>query len=115
MTTETITRADPTPGPWAIGELSDGESTHVCIAPADKLSAGGKGPAVCLISGVSRFTEEDAANALLIAAAPDLLAQLKALRDEYTRVVNLSDYCAHDWDGMYAVDAAVNKAEGRKD
>lgn len=68
-----------TPGPWAIGELSDGESTHVCIAPESKLKSGGKGPAVCLISGVETFEATDAANALLIAAAPDLLSALKAV------------------------------------
>jgi hypothetical protein len=47
----------------------------------------------------------------LLASAPYLLRELKALRDEYTRLANTVDACAHDWDGMYFVDDAIAKAE----
>jgi len=62
-----------TPGPWKIGELAFEGSTHVCIAQAEAIDRGGVSESVCLISGVSTFTSQDAANAHLISAAPELL------------------------------------------
>jgi hypothetical protein len=98
-----------TPGPWSISpdmyhddELSvvGGESGDAVIATVWPM-------------GDDEFgMEQQAANRLLVTAAPDLLREIKHLRDEYTRFVNLHDLTAHDWNGMYEVDEAIRKAEG---
>lgn len=48
----------------------------------------------------------------VMAAAPDLLAVCKIMRDRLTELANEKDYCWNDWPDSYAVDAAIAKAEG---
>ena len=54
---------------------------------------------------------EAVAEARRFAAAPDLLAACEAMRTRLTQLANVEDCCWHDWDGSYAVDAALAKAK----
>jgi hypothetical protein len=89
--------SEHTPGPWTPVEC-DGNADDIAIAADD-------GGYVCY----SVATEADA---LLIAAAPDLLAALKELIDQ------LEGIGIPDWHGAEGLSldqarAAINKAEGR--
>lgn len=73
MATETTTKVGHTPGPWHVGGTSD----DVWVQTAD--------PDANVICDIIRrspeqLTEEDVANANVLAAAPDLLAALKAVQ-----------------------------------
>lgn len=94
-----------TPGPWYAVQFEK-NARYQIVNQAARLSQSGarfiaelRGP---LWPGVPQGPEIDA-NANLIAAAPDLLAALKA-------VVELSDRKHDAWD---AAKAAIAKAEGR--
>ena len=75
---------------------------------------GGNGETVCddgsACGEYNREIDPDGPNARLIAAAPDLLEALKALRDK------VADYELGHMDDpeMLAADAAIAKAEGRE-
>ena len=95
-----------TPGPWDRGPYV-GDNIHV-ITTTEHPWVGrivAKVPALNIVDGE--------ANARLIAAAPDLLAAIKALMAEVERRDNPSDEgCSSDCDQMDAAKAAVAKAEG---
>lgn len=87
-----------TSGPWTLSEWGG----HYDI-----------GPGVMKVAEIPRSLPEAGANARLIAAAPDLLALLRELRDEW-----FEPHYAHNDIGMAAVlrdkiRAAIAKAEGR--
>ena len=86
-----------TPGPWAVHcRLDEKEGTLVFHAPQDSDHRH-----VCDCSfGSSIGAEENAANARLIAAAPEMLAALHNACSAYP-----------DWE---FVTSAIAKAEGRK-
>lgn len=93
MTNKTKTEAKHTPGPWRVSECADEIYTNP--------TAWG----VCLDDGrqiikTRTLTERDAR---LIAAAPELLAALRAVKKHGTMP-------ASEW-GL--IDAAIAKAEGR--
>lgn len=93
-----------TPGPWALGELLDpGDNTkHVAIIQREGVTQG----AVCLVSSVNLFDAQDAANAHLIAAAPELLAALRRLVSAYSY-----DNIPSVADALREARAALAKAE----
>ncbi len=97
-----------TPGPWREGP-TDGIGQRGKLTIVDSL---GLKVADCEARKVGlkfeRSLPEDTANARLIAAAPDLLATLKALIDLLNEDLD-PDQCAA-WD---AAVAAIAKAEGR--
>ena len=70
-----------TPGPWITraGETNDkyGRTLGVVV---DESNNDGVSKAVCYVSPESDITDEDVANAKLIAAAPELLEALKELQ-----------------------------------
>lgn len=82
-----LTTGEHTPGPWQI-------------------TVG-----VTLQCGTGNF-QEDLANARLIAAAPDMLAALQAVR-EGLELRGLLDGWVHDSEFVSRIDAAIAKAEGR--
>jgi hypothetical protein len=95
-----------TPGPWQAIIPSKRQKTDVTAMVAT--TAGPGSMAIdCTKSGTTR--DEDAANARLIAAAPELLA---ALKDCFA-------YCERDMDGdedstlLKMASAAIAKAEGK--
>lgn len=91
-----------TPGPWAVDDDGD-----VCISDLERLIA------AVDRRNVTLRKDEAAANAALIAAAPDLLAACEALAEAQQR----ADAGEHVGFGLYvdAVDAAraaIAKAKG---
>ena len=92
------TRQAYTPGPWVIAEEVQGRIGRMqpCIL--------GQGSELAVVSVRADDREEDA-NARLIAAAPELLAALKALIAE----PDLKPW-SEEWDQAHS---AVAKAEGR--
>lgn len=88
-----MSEARHTAGPWAVNEDGfkvESENEHGWV---------NDGWVVCVTEGPDKKS-----NARLIAAAPDLLGALKALRDESMGFV---PQCAEQ------VDAAIAKAEGK--
>lgn len=97
----TLPQAGYTPGPWQV-EGNDGDRGAWVRMSDGKTLAG--------IFGIGL------GNARLIAAAPELLAALKALLERYTALVNCGD-CGH-WDPETEADviqarAVLAKAENR--
>jgi hypothetical protein len=92
-----------TPGPWIhYDDSQDGKTNrHEIVA---------MGKTICHI--YLSVPEEDAANARLIAAAPELLAALKVTRQHLALFCNLSDAIAAEV--FCLADAAIDKAEQPK-
>jgi hypothetical protein len=67
---------------------------------------------VTLVRSTRRFDDLNCYDIRLIAAAPDLLAACRAMRDRLTCIFNEDDSCWNDWPESYTVDAAIAKAEG---
>ena len=92
-----------TPGPWTV----DGQ--HYDYYASFSVKAGGRG--VCAISSnIKRPGAESAANARLIAAAPDLLAALQAMVDAYQQHFDVMPVAWQTYD--YIARAAIAKATG---
>lgn len=95
-----------TPGPWAVG----GDDGLIWVTPPDT-----RQNVICDLQprDADSFTEEDEANARLIAAAPDLLLAIKLLyraTDHYDpEPSKLGALLA----AIEATKAAVAKAEGK--
>ena len=116
------TQATHTKGPWHTGQ-GNGEGSIFCECGRMRLESGGTTHyPVCHIS--RGWDEgEDAANASLIAAAPEMLQALKNARewlDELAGLVQSGMFdAAEDWAGANAVSVdstlaeAIAKAEGR--
>lgn len=105
-------QARHTPGPW---DVFEGDQA------TDRPGINGAGMSIVIYgteeddAGVNGRTREEAtANAHLIAAAPDLLAELINLRARFHRacLANGSDAWAADA-ACAAADAAIARAEGR--
>lgn len=96
-------KSQHTPGPWGIGELIDTDSTRHVVIQHTRETQG----AVCLISSVKLFNETHAANALLIAAAPDLLAACEFI--EFVHREQCGDCLL---DAIQALRNAIAKAKG---
>lgn len=102
-----------TPGPWTV---DDHLSSSCCVGTVDE-----KGRAVCNISQSKVIfhkrkrpefvmDDEDRANARLIAAAPDLLAELKWVAGRIDRQSGSPNFTSDEYDRIVA---AIAKAEGR--
>jgi len=100
-----------TPGPWRISTL-DART----VGPERDLTA--HGTTVTQLQAVARVTErgiESDANARLIAAAPELLAALKAIVAVLQKEAPGTRLNHHSYDTIGAqAHAAIAKAEGRK-
>ena len=90
--------AKHTPGPWY---SRNGSSPHF----QGQIASESTGATVAI-----SYSDEDGANARLIAAAPDLLDACLRMRDRLTELANDQDACWLDWGGAYYVDAAIAKA-----
>jgi len=113
-----------TPGPWNVDDNEDiiaPDGTHVVCFGHNYDDYGGIGARSCLfgsqggerhsVEWSAPYAAEKAANARLLAAAPDLLAALRMLHDdvaEYARLNNLGGFDNH---AMAAARAALAKAE----
>jgi hypothetical protein len=96
-----------TPGPWTIEQESGNEGEAEVIV-SDKRTICWTADTWSDAEGEASITEEDRANGRLIAAAPELLAALKALVDAQVCRDDGKD-CAICEDAY----AAIAKAEGR--
>jgi hypothetical protein len=117
MADQTLTakRTEHTPAPWHNERPrpeSRTASAVICGAPPSCF------PHIAYIptNGYAASLDEQAANARLIAAAPNLLATLKAFVERYTQLVNCGD-CGN-WDPetdaeVIAARTAIAKAEGQ--
>jgi hypothetical protein len=110
-----------TPGPWTARKHGRGWSIHPPQVPGASLAECWRHPGQ--YTGLNYDSE---ANARLIAAAPDLLAALRALRAKLAALESpLIDVCSiaaihgfewtfGDWvRELEAADEAIDKAEGR--
>jgi hypothetical protein len=96
-----------TPGPWTLEQDINAQWN---------VYAGDEWIALIPHQCVAAIEKQRAVDAILIAAAPDLLAALKALREHDTIRGELCDYveCGCETSQLLAqVDAAIRKAEGR--
>jgi hypothetical protein len=66
-----------TPGPWEVTKGLHGKADSLTIWPSKAIDDGGRP----LIATVRELTSGAEANAILIAAAPELLSTVKALMD----------------------------------
>lgn len=64
-----------TPGPWSAGEDEESMATSIITA--------GNGDILCVVGTFMTSTEEDLANAELIASAPDLLEACLRARNQF--------------------------------
>ncbi len=97
-----------TPGEWKAHVEVDPKTGGVWVGPPNDHEN-----VICDIvgrKGAAAWTEEDHANAYLIAAAPDLLAACKAWLKHYDEFVR--DKQIGDEPGIAEMRAAVAKAEG---
>jgi hypothetical protein len=101
-----------TPGPWvaedhSVTDLEDGLAV-IAVFPEHPRDTPTRGMVAWLGDHGANFQapETRAANARLIAAAPDLLAALKALLDK----ADLNDW---NQEAYEAAEAAIAKADGR--
>lgn len=91
--------SDPTPGPWNAG-YSDGSGLE-CVVANNKIIADTAPGCGCCASDPNK---EDFANAILMAAAPDMLEVLTWIRDNCTGLPAVARALA---------EKAIAKAEGR--
>lgn len=101
-------KAQPAPGPWVAAETIPAHDGYPAVWQIDA-----EHHAVCTTQFC--YAENTAANARLIAAAPDMLAALTALLDDHVQLVNCGD-CGN-WDPeaepeVIAARAAIAKATG---
>lgn len=93
-----------TPGPWRFWDREDHPFNRIITNDAG--DAGIAAP-IARIRGQELAKDEQAANARLIAAAPELLAELKKRRDCLAKFVLEDDEIAE-------LDALIKKAEGKE-
>jgi len=99
--------ANPTPGPWR-AEPADMFGDHnIVLAKGDDDSR-----AIAAVVSNMRDPQEVAANARLIAAAPDMLAALEALVEGVDRLLGKPEPYECDDGALAAARAAILKATG---
>jgi hypothetical protein len=104
-----------TPGPWYVGQYGDNDS-DVCAEG---------GPVICALrsGNADPYDMTAAADARLIAAAPEMLKQLRAVRDDIGALA-LDTNGWREWDAtavdellgsrLVRLDDLIAKAEGRE-
>ena len=96
-----------TPGPWSLTQIENRiASGNTVIARIYAHTSEGQP------SNVAPFTDEDTANAKLIAAAPELLGWLRSLIPSLECRLTSQRRDAEAWDLVSAAKAAIAKAEG---
>jgi len=99
-----------TPSPWVVGQPNKGPvAGTVPVHTADYMESYRSGQLICSVYGTAAFSD---ANARLIAAAPDLLAALKAMHACHRAFSNAENWTALDDDARAAAESAINKATG---
>ena len=108
-----------TPGPWelSISERNDGHGTYRNVQ--ESASFGDVVASVCVRHKANHtLNEAGSANAHLIAAAPELLAELKACETHLHAYVEAIEYdggsASKSTHRLASVRAAIAKAEGEK-
>lgn len=102
MPSEIVTQVSHTPGPWVIGD--DGPEAGCAI-----YAMSGKREAM-VASVTTDFPDAVAANASLIAAAPEMLIALRVIR----RCCPCDPDTTRDFNAAWGLmEAAIYKAEGR--
>jgi hypothetical protein len=112
------TQATHTKGPWHTGQ-GNGEGSIFCESGRMRLESGGT--TLYPVCAISRGWDEgeDAANARLIAAAPDLLEALRGLIDQLEAAgIHIPGEDSGQWHGAEGISfsraiEAITKAEGR--
>jgi hypothetical protein len=112
------TQATHTKGPWHTGQ-GNGEGSIFCESGRMRLESGGT--TLYPVCAISRGWDEgeDAANARLIAAAPDLLEALRGLIDQLEAAgIHIPGEDSGQWHGAEGISfsraiEAIAKAEGR--
>lgn len=109
-----------TPGPWdIIREEQPNDYPLVWVGRKDRRGREGNDYRnsislvprhVCQV--YDQLSEEDAANARLVAAAPDLLGACKAIWNDWGDSLNATDPEAEGYATLQLVKAAIAKAEG---
>jgi len=92
-----------TPEPWGVGGLDRNEQRRV-------IAENGRLVALCAHEGVGSLVPEMEANAILIAAAPDLLAACKDVDEAIEKMPGQVDIYTGVTDRLKA---AIIKAEGK--
>ena len=95
-------RVEHTPGPWHIGQ---GNGEGCVFSNSGRMKLGQGGSTLYPICTVPEFSDEDSANARLIAAAPDLL-------DACRKAMNMVIDGAHDELVLGVLCHAIRKAAG---
>lgn len=95
-----------TPGPWRLKRDANREEYSVNVPPKDPGAVGYLQIASLNFGFDEPFESQQHANARLIAAAPDLLAALKAMMSYY-------DTPSAPWALLDPARAAIARAEGR--
>ena len=93
-----MTQTQHTPGPWYISRSRIKNNILVCHGDADTFA-----PIVCEVyNDEARHTLNTAANATLIAAAPDLLAALSLIADRFETANAAGESLVIHYDGLTA-------------
>ena len=105
-----------TPGPWRVGQFYDRGPGDAHLAVYDNFH---QQKLAVIEKWLGDATPESEANAKLIAAAPELLAALKGLRDSAARIAEHFDVdgpgtcgTAPIWGFLQDAQEAIVKAEG---
>ena len=99
-----------TPGPWIFSVRNlDDDSSEIGI-----LSNWHDSPIDVIRCGKAPFSDSATANARLIAAAPDLLAELQRLREKLQAYLDNEDAMIYleAGDDIESIDAVIAKAKG---
>lgn len=97
----------PTPGPWRVGKAQIAQIQEK--QPYDPLAIYGGGQRLAILTGA--LSDEWQANARLMAAAPDLLAALEAMRERCTTMSQCGTIEVTITPDLYLqIEAAIAKA-----
>jgi hypothetical protein len=102
-----MTDTKPTPGPWSLDKWND-----ICAGSDLVICAVGRGSSF-KSTYYTPSKSETLANARLIAAAPELLDVLTAIKGALDMGFSPAEILAPSSEIRLAVDAAIVKAEGR--
>lgn len=99
------------PGPWVTGYSSFDHALGVWQSNAIGQE---EYPPVCKVAPIENTTDEDHANANLIAAAPDLLGVLEEFVSKMDELPNSNEVNIEIWDTYHVAKRTIEKAHGGK-